>query len=110
MQVLDDFQPFHTRRFPMNKMMVSIAAAVCLMCASTASFANEMGKMASEMKGEMKGDMKAATDPMKAKPDAMKGEMKAKTDSMKATKDAMKDDMKGAKDAMKGDMKGAMGY
>ena len=92
MQVLDDFQPFHKRRFPMNKMMVSIAAAVCLMCASTASFANEMGKMASEMKGEMKGDMKAATDPMKA------------------TKDAMKDDMKGAKDAMKSDMKGAMGY
>ncbi|MEK6585063.1 MAG: hypothetical protein AABZ24_01870 [Nitrospirota bacterium] len=44
----------------MNKMMLSIAAAVCLMCASSVSFANEMGKMANEMKGEMKGDMKGA--------------------------------------------------
>ena len=93
-----------------KKMMIAIVAVVGLMCAGSYSFANEMGKMANEMKGEMKGEMKAATDTMKAKPDAMKGEMKAKTDSMKASKDAMKDDMKAAKDAMKGDTKGAMGY
>ena len=88
------------------KTMITAVAVAGLMCAGSYSFANEMGKMANEMKGEMK----AATDAMKVKPDAMKGEMKAKTDSMKASKDAMKDDMKAAKDAMKGDMNGAMGY
>ena len=85
----------------MRKMMVLIVAVAYLMCASAYSFANEMGKIANEMKGEMKADVEA----MKGKTGAMKGEMKeemkAKTDSMKASKDAMKDDMKTAKDAMK---------
>jgi hypothetical protein len=107
MQVLDDSQPFHTRRFLMNKMMLSIAAAVCLMCASSASFANEMGKMANEMKGEMKGEMKAKHDEMKAKKDEMKSEMKMKTDEMKGEMKMKKDDMKSD---MKNEMKGAMGH
>ena len=52
----------------MQKMMVSIAAVACLMCASVYSFANEMGKTANEMKGEMK----AGTDAMKGNAGAMK--------------------------------------
>ncbi|MBS0181366.1 MAG: hypothetical protein JSS39_03125 [Nitrospira sp.] len=106
-----------TRRFPMKKMMLSIAAAACVMCLSAYSFAGEMDKMTNEMKGEMKADvdaMKGGMDAMKGKTGAMKGEMKeemkAKTDSMKASKDAMKDEMKATKDAMKGDMKGVLGY
>jgi hypothetical protein len=102
--------PIPTRRFSMQKMMVSIAAVACLMCASAYSFANEMGKMANEIKGEMKADV----DAMKGNAGAMKGEMKeemkTKTDSMKASKDAMKDEMKATKDAMKGGMKGVLGY
>lgn len=53
-QVLDDSLAFtNNRRFLMKMLMASIAAAVCMMCVSTTSFADEIGKMANEMKGEM---------------------------------------------------------
>ncbi|MGQ0554539.1 MAG: hypothetical protein ACT4PN_01150 [Nitrospiraceae bacterium] len=65
----------------MKRILVSIAAVACLMCAATYSFAGEMGNMVNEMKGEMKADV-----------------------------DAMKDEMKAGTDAMKGNLKGVMGY
>jgi outer membrane murein-binding lipoprotein Lpp len=101
---------YQPRRFSMKKMMVSIAAVACLMCMGSYSFADEMGKMKSEMKGnEMKAEMKTKHDEMKAKTD----EMKAKTDEMKSEMKMKKDEMKGEKmrsDHMKGEMKGAAGY
>ena len=88
------------------KKIITAVAVVGLMCAGSYSFANEIGKMANEMKGDMKhdmdsmkGDMKANMDAMKGKPGVMKDEVKGKLDDMKASKDAMK-----------GNLKGAMGY
>jgi hypothetical protein len=91
-----------TRRFSMKKVLLSIAAAVCLVGFGTLSFAEDMGKMKDEMKGKadsmmdkkdtMKGEeMKGA---MKAK-DGMKGEMGEAKGKMEDKSGEMKDKMKG---------------
>ena len=89
-----------TRRYSMQKVVVSLIAAMCLAGFSSLSFADfhEM----EQKKDEMKGEMKDHKDAMKEKKDAMKDEMKAKHDGMKG-------DMKDKKDEMKDKMKDKMG-
>jgi hypothetical protein len=93
------------RRFAMKKIMLSVIAVMCLFGVSSLSFAEEMGKMKSEMKGEMKAKHDEMKGEMKGMKDEMKGEMKPKHDEMKGEMKGMKD----MKDEMKGEMKGAMG-
>lgn len=93
----------------MQMSLMGLIAVLCVGGFAVPSFAEEMGKMQTDMKIEgmtqkdaMKGQMKGMQDEMKGQKDSMKGEMKTKHDDTQGS-------MKTKHDDMKGEMKGAMG-
>jgi len=98
----------------MKTMTVAMATVVlCLGGWSGQCFADEMGKMGTDMKGEVKSEKKTHTDSMQSEKHSQENAMKGQADAMKGEAksghDQMKDSMKASHDGMKSEMKGAMG-
>jgi Sec-independent protein translocase protein TatA len=86
----------------MQMSMIGLVAVLGVGGFAVPAFAEEMGKMQTEMKTEGMTQKDAMKGQMKGQKESMKGEMKTKHDDRQGA-------MKTKQDDMKGEMKGAMG-